>query len=139
VSLSWVTPNVGGCAYPVDDATLDALANAGVDVLVNLHERALPARVRSVHIPCPDFSVPDCALAVDAIVREVADGRRVAVNCGAGMGRTGTVLAAYLVHEGRTSDDAIAEVRRLRPGSIETVEQEAAVAAYALELARRKE
>jgi atypical dual specificity phosphatase len=40
------------------------------------------------------------------------------------------VLAAYLVRRGRTGAEAIAEVRARRPGSIETPDQEAAVAAY---------
>ena len=56
--------------------------------------------------------------------------RAVGVHCGAGMGRTGTFLAAYLVSQGMTAHDAIAEVRRLRPGSIETPAQERAVAQY---------
>lgn len=52
----------------------------------------------------------------------------VAVHCALGFGRTGTMLACYLVKErGLTAGDAIAEIRRLRPGSIETYEQEKAV------------
>lgn len=52
----------------------------------------------------------------------------VAVHCALGFGRTGTMLACYLVKErGLAAGDAIAEVRRLRPGSIETYEQEKAV------------
>lgn len=52
----------------------------------------------------------------------------VAVHCALGFGRTGTMLACYLVKErGLAAGDAIAEIRRLRPGSIETYEQEKAV------------
>ncbi|MEM2545970.1 MAG: hypothetical protein QXJ49_07265, partial [Nitrososphaerota archaeon] len=40
--------------------------------------------------------------------------------CAAGQGRTGTVLAAYLiVTEGLQPDEAIARVRSVRPGSVE--------------------
>jgi atypical dual specificity phosphatase len=49
------------------------------------------------------------------------------------MGRTGVVLACYLVAKGQTPQNAIARVRRLRPGSIETDEQEQSV----IEFARR--
>jgi protein-tyrosine phosphatase len=44
------------------------------------------------------------------------------------------VIAAYLIHQGQAARDAIARVRRLRPGSIETEEQAEAVA----EFGRRK-
>lgn len=46
--------------------------------------------------------------------------------------RTGTLIAAYLVKaRGLTVEAAIAEIRRVRPGSVETPAQEAAVRAYA--------
>ncbi|NXE99850.1 DUS23 phosphatase, partial [Menura novaehollandiae] len=45
-----------------------------------------------------------------------------------GHGRTGTLLACYLCKERHLAGgDAIREIRRLRPGSIETPEQEQAV------------
>jgi atypical dual specificity phosphatase len=55
----------------------------------------------------------------------------VGVHCGAGLGRTGVVLACYLVHKGSGAQNAIAKVRRLRPGSIETEEQADAVIDFA--------
>src|ERR671937_301404 len=55
----------------------------------------------------------------------------VAVHCGAGLGRTGVVLACYFVTKGLTADNAIARVRRLRPGSVETEEQERAIEEFA--------
>lgn len=52
----------------------------------------------------------------------------VAVHCRAGYGRTGTMLACYLVAvEGYSAVDAIAETRRRRSWSIETEQQEQAV------------
>mgnify|MGYP003878507113 CR=1 FL=1 len=62
------------------------------------------------------------------IERRVRSGRAVAVHCFAGVGRSGAVAAAYLVYErGMDPDSAIGEVRRARPGAVETPEQEEAV------------
>lgn len=49
------------------------------------------------------------------------------MHCRAGLGRTGTVAARLLVEHGARPADAIALVRTVRPGSIETVEQESYV------------
>ena len=53
------------------------------------------------------------------------------VHCYWGRGRTGTMLAAYLVKQGHhTARQAITEVRNKRPYSIETYEQEDAIFEY---------
>jgi ADP-ribosyl-[dinitrogen reductase] hydrolase len=46
------------------------------------------------------------------------------MHCYAGLGRTGTIAARLLVEHGMRPDVAIAQVRKIRPGSIETLEQE---------------
>ena len=53
------------------------------------------------------------------------------MHCGAGMGRTGTMLACYLVGKGYSFQDALAHVRQRRPGSVETLEQEGVIRDYA--------
>jgi atypical dual specificity phosphatase len=54
----------------------------------------------------------------------------VAVRCIAGLGRTGTILACYLVSMEMPANNAIIVIREWRPGSIETLEQEAVVYEY---------
>jgi len=47
----------------------------------------------------------------------------VATFCQAGLGRTGTMLACFLVHEGKTAHDAISLVRAKQPAAVETQRQ----------------
>ena len=64
---------------------------------------------------------------VDFIDAALGAGKPVGVSCGSGFGRTGTVLACYLVSTGLNVSEAIKAVRQKRAGSIETPEQENAI------------
>jgi atypical dual specificity phosphatase len=84
--------------------------------------------------PVPDFTPPELdqiQRMIEFIDQQTAEKRPVVVSCYAGIGRTGTVLACYLVHRGASPEDAINRIRELRQGSVQTPEQEAAVYGYA--------
>ena len=142
--FSWIDkPRLAAHAMPGSREEYQWLRDHGIHLIISLAEDP-PRRdwindtgILVLHEPMVDMEAPtqeQLDRCVSAIVRAQEHNMGVAVHCGAGMGRTGVVLAAYLVQRGRAAREAIAEVRRLRPGSIETEDQAAAVA----EFARRK-
>ncbi len=144
IGFSWVVPgNLAAMPRPGIRRALDEdlafLRGQDIDALVTLTETPLDADalaavgIESVHLPVRDFTAPTL-VQMQAFAAQLdqwtAEGRRVGVHCTAGLGRTGTMVAALMVHRGMSAAEAIAEVRRLRPGSIETGAQEQAVAAF---------
>jgi atypical dual specificity phosphatase len=137
----WVEkPRLAGLANPESEDDLAWLRRQGIELLVSLtqdpprRDWVEDAGLLVYHLPLTDMEAPeqeDLDLCVSAISRAYARGMGVAVHCTAGLGRTGTVLACFLVRQGMTARDAVTRVRRLRPGSVETVEQEEAVAEFA--------
>jgi protein-tyrosine phosphatase len=73
--------------------------------------------VRHAPLPIPDLSaieVEGFTPIVELMATEVDAGRPVFVRCWGGIGRTGTVIGCWLVRNGRTADEAIAEIASLR-------------------------
>jgi atypical dual specificity phosphatase len=71
--------------------------------------------------------------ALDKAVDLIKDDPRgkVLVHCLAGFGRTGMVLCAYLMREkGMSAEEAIRELKRLRPGSLKRRVQQQALLDY---------
>ena len=149
-NFSWLMPNkiagsgqIGGW-YPESKqfllSDLWELRELGVGAVVSLTEQPLSSRALTtvgmdyLHLPIPDMSPPSLReieefLAFSKVCIE--KGNPVLVHCGAGLGRTGTMLACYLVERGHEPATAICKVRAERPGSIETHEQEMAIFRYA--------
>lgn len=78
------------------------------------------------HLPIPDVSVPTAAFeeqwpaAVEALCSMLRCGFNVLVHCKGGLGRAGMIATRLLVAMGWDPHKAVTEVRRVRPGAIET-------------------
>ncbi len=90
-----------------------------------LGERFTQLGLEWFHLPIIDGNVPDEAwkarwIVVGPILHGYLDaGRRVVVHCKGGLGRAGTVAAQILVERGEAAQNAIGQVRAVRPGAIE--------------------
>lgn len=82
------------------------------------------------HMPIPDMQRPGQAFANawarsgDQLIDTLNQGEKIVLHCAGGLGRTGTLAAKLLAEFGTAPEDAITVVRRVRPGAIESVQQE---------------
>ncbi|MBK8258474.1 MAG: dual specificity protein phosphatase family protein [Polyangiaceae bacterium] len=135
-----------GASRPLEQ-DLQFLQEQGVDVLVSLTEQPVDSKalaaheMEGLHLPVADFHAPtqdQLDTYVSSVKKWTDEGRAVGTHCAAGLGRTGTFLAALFVSRGMNADEAIAAVRKLRPGSIETTAQENAVHKFAERQAEKR-
>jgi atypical dual specificity phosphatase len=122
------------------------LKSAGIGAIVSLTCRELQRAFveefgfRYLCLPVADFTPPALAQIEAFLAFQQSaekDGLATVVHCGAGLGRTGTMLACALVSRGMTPQASIDRVRTLRPYSIETTEQEDCIYHFAEVLAKR--
>jgi len=138
--FSWlVEQKLAALSYPESEDAFTLLWKLGIRAMINLAEEPLPGEIpRKVgilteHIPVVDFTAPTLRQVEQGLAMihfYLGRNMPVAVHCIAGLGRTGTILACYLVGEGKSADEAITVIRRWRPGSIETLDQEAVIHEY---------
>ncbi len=133
-------PPVAGAGGETLSQDLTWLAQQGVGAVLSLTETPLPEAIVAAHglamlpLPVPDLHAPtpeQFMTALRFIDRQQMLSRSVAVHCLAGQGRTGTVLAAYLIRRGVSPDAAVHEVRARCPGAIGSELQELALHQFA--------
>jgi len=123
---------------------LDAIRNWGASAIVTLLEpeeltllrverlgkEVLRRKMLWFHLPITDVSIPDqrfeekwniAGKELRTILRNSSD---VLVHCRGGLGRAGTIASRLLIELGMAAKAAIARVRAVRPGAIETRAQE---------------
>jgi atypical dual specificity phosphatase len=125
---------------PALASDLDWLLEQGISAILSLTETPLDEAtlsthgLQSLHLPVPDLTPPtpeQFLTALEFIDRQRTQGHAVAVHCLMGQGRTGSILAAYLIRNGTSSEEALRELRRICPGAVENPSQEHALAAFA--------
>jgi atypical dual specificity phosphatase len=126
----WVEQGkLAGSGYPASRKQLEWIAAQGIDVVLTLTEKPLPAELTDhigmefVHLSMRDHGVPDPgtldrgATLVQACIGE---GRKVLVHCLAGEGRTGCILAAYLIkYRQMSAQEALSSLRKIKPAFVE--------------------
>jgi len=139
-NFSWLFENkLAAMAFPESEDAFTLLYEIGVRAILTLSELShtfeTPAKIGMLtrHIPVADFTAPTLQQVEEAVALISSCLNRhmpVVVHCIAGLGRTGTILACYLVATGMHANNAIIVIREWRPGSTETSEQEAVVFEY---------
>ena len=138
LNFGWVIHgSLAGAQGPTSNRDLMFLKLQTIGSIVRMEENTISGaglELVDMYEAVTDFTPPNPDQ-LDRMVPFISDQietweRPVVVTCFAGLGRTGTVLAAYLVYTGYTAERAVRLVRELRPQSIQTREQEDAVYQY---------
>jgi atypical dual specificity phosphatase len=142
-NFSWVIPgNLAGSGLPSSYDHLLWLIKNKVKTIVTVREIPLPdAWIKKVNsmdlvidsffLKTDDYDAPSTSELYDIvgyIDNQINSNKPVVVHCAAGKGRTGTVLAAYLMKKDKLNvEDAVNKIRSLRPGSVQSKKQEIAL------------
>lgn len=126
------TPRPG--VFADEKSDIDSLTRVGISTLISLTERppveppydteALKeAGIEQLLFPIEDMHAPPFELAREIctnIDERLLKRKKVAVNCRAGLGRTGTILASYLIWEGAAAMEAFENIRSINPKWIQS-------------------
>jgi protein-tyrosine phosphatase len=146
LTLAWITPSLAqGPRFT--RAQVSALARSGVTSVLDVRKEARDDEallgqhgLRSCHVPMTDREPPtqrQLKRAVEWVMGELADDRKVFIHCHSGVGRSVCVACAVLVRMGYSLPQAYEAVRRKRPEAVISDEQVEALRRYADSLSVR--
>lgn len=138
LNFSWILEgSLAAAQGPTTRRDLIFLQLQDIRAIVRMEENTISGEALEMvdlYEPVPDYTAPSLEQIhrmVTFIEAEIETWEHpVVVTCQAGLGRTGTVLASYLVYVGYKPEDAIKLIRNLRPGSIQTADQEDSIKRY---------
>ena len=130
----WVEEGrLAGSGYPASKPQVEWLMSQGIDTILTLTRDPLPkesvsgVKVELGHIPLNDHAPPDVPSmekGAEFIRSHLAGGRKVVVHCLAGEGRTGCILAAYLMKErGIGAEESLKVLRGIKPEFVEWAQE----------------
>ena len=147
----WIVPfSVAIMSTPKDATDVTILSNAPFNieriVTLTVEEPLLKewfpqdGSIQNVFLPVENYKAPTIPQVNHFIDLVCKERKRTLVHCGGGKGRAGTVIACFLAASGFTTEilpqprftanEVITLMREMRPGSIETVEQEKFIKDY---------
>lgn len=114
--LRWITSQIAVGYAPHSQDDIDVVKASGIEAILNLcaecydlHEIE-SAQGFDVHwLPIADEEAPeldDAQKATDWLNSKITAGKKVLIHCRFGIGRTGTMVMAWLIGQGYTADQA---------------------------------
>ncbi len=123
-AASWCDGSAGGRDFSAAHYA-EILAQFDVQAVVRLNAPEYPpdglhaSDIAVVDMPFADCTAPPPAVVARFLMLAEALPGALAVHCKAGLGRTGTLIALYMMkHHGFTAREAIGWLRIVRPGSV---------------------
>jgi atypical dual specificity phosphatase len=141
-NFNWVIEDkLAGCGIPTSLREIKWLDKEHrIRSIVTIKEKPLPSewfkssgigegKIDYFHLSIEDYGTPSLEAldhVVDYIDRQIDNGKPVMVHCSGGKGRTGTILAAYLIKKRNVLNayQAINKLRKIRGESIQSKDQE---------------